>query len=511
MLKSQSGRTHMDANVAKSSNENAPTHSWQSLWKWIVKVPPTDSEQERRTRLVAVIAAVLSAVTMLAAVWAQLRFASNAHFVILLNVFGISVAAYILNRQGYYRVAALALIGMFIFAPMAALLASEKNLALLGFTALIASVGVLLIGVFFPGRNSGLATIVIIMLSYLVVPILQPTYSFADIIYPIIGVIAISLTSIMIENHHAALENDRQAKWEAENEALRSSAEALQRTNTKLEQQLKDTNVELDATVDEFMRVTEEVEQAKADAERANTVKSAFLASMSHELRTPLNAVLNFSQFVSSGMLGPVNDEQIAMLEKITFSGKHLLSLINDVLDISKIEAGSLRLFVEEDVDLVPEAEAAADTGRALLEEKPVKLQLEVAPDLPHILADKRRVRQILLNLVANACKFTESGSVTISLRSEDQEVHFSVKDTGPGIAPEDRETIFEAFRQTKIGMTQGSGTGLGLTISKRLAEAHGGRLWLESEVGVGSTFHVVLPVHSPVLAQMMQEAESGS
>lgn len=297
--------------------------------------------------------------------------------------------------------------------------------------------------------------------------------------------------------------------------ALEATLAALQRDKAKLEQQLQDSAIELEATVDEFNRATEEIEQArreteraKEDAERANTVKSAFLASMSHELRTPLNAILNFSQFLASGMLGDVNAEQIDMLNKITSSGKHLLNLINDVLDISKIEAGSLRLFVEADVDLLPEAQAVADTGRILLKDKAVELKLEVAPDIPKIIADKRRIRQILLNLVSNACKFTDTGTVVVTLSAKDDEVLVSVKDTGTGIAPEDFEAVFEAFRQTRTGLHHGTGTGLGLTISRRLAEAHGGRLWLESEIGVGSTFYVALPVKSPALVQLMKEAD---
>lgn len=251
---------------------------------------------------------------------------------------------------------------------------------------------------------------------------------------------------------------------------------------------------------------------AREQAERADSVKSAFLASMSHELRTPLNAVLNFSQFLASGMLGSVNDEQIDMLKKITSSGKHLLNLINDVLDISKIEAGSLRLFFEDDVDLTEEVEAAADIGRAILKEKQVEvgLNVEIAPDVPLLHADRRRLRQILINLVSNACKFTEVGEITISLYAQGDEVCMSVKDTGPGIAPEDFELIFEAFRQTVVGIHQGAGTGLGLTISKRLAEAHGGRLWIESVVGSGSTFHVALPFSPKSAPQLEKEAVYG-
>lgn len=236
--------------------------------------------------------------------------------------------------------------------------------------------------------------------------------------------------------------------------------------------------------------------QSRLEAEQANIVKSQFLASMSHELRTPLNAILNFSQFVSAGMLGTVNDEQVEMLNKVVYSGQHLLSLINDVLDISKIEAGALKLFVETNVDLRHEITSVVATAQSLLADKPVTLQVEISDDLPLIHGDKRRIRQIILNLVSNACKFTERGSIRIVVEQQQQNIILAVHDTGPGIAPEDSELVFEIFRQTSVGLHQGEGTGLGLPISQRLAEAHGGRLWLESVVGKGATFFVSLPVN---------------
>jgi signal transduction histidine kinase len=238
-----------------------------------------------------------------------------------------------------------------------------------------------------------------------------------------------------------------------------------------------------------------ETQEAREQAEKSNHVKSAFLASMSHELRTPLNAILNFSQFVSSGMVGPVNDEQVDLLEKLTMSGKHLLSLINDVLDISKIESGSLQLFVEENINLSEDVKAVIASGQILLKEKPVEIYFDMGSDLPLITGDRRRIRQIMLNLVSNACKFTESGHITVTLRKQEQELIFSVRDTGPGIAQEDHEIIFETFRQSETGMRVGEGTGLGLPISRKLAEAHGGRLWMESHIGEGSTFYVALPI----------------
>jgi signal transduction histidine kinase/HAMP domain-containing protein len=248
-----------------------------------------------------------------------------------------------------------------------------------------------------------------------------------------------------------------------------------------------------------------QVSMAREQAEQANNIKSQFLAAMSHELRTPLNAILNFSQFIATGMVGTVSAEQTDLLNKITDSGRHLLNLISDVLDISKIESGALRLFVEDNIDLEKEFFAAVAAAEGLLAHKPVELITELDSDMPHIMGDRRRIRQIMLNLVSNACKFTETGSITIRLTRHDHGILFIVKDTGPGIAPEDQSLVFETFRQTEAGLRQIEGTGLGLPISKRLAEAHGGRLWLESTPGNGATFYVNLPIYSEELSRMIK------
>jgi signal transduction histidine kinase len=244
----------------------------------------------------------------------------------------------------------------------------------------------------------------------------------------------------------------------------------------------------------------EGMQAAQEAAERANQVKSQFLAAMSHELRTPLNAILNFSKFVSSGMLGEVNEKQKDVVEKITSSGQHLLNLINDVLDISKIESGSLRLFVERDINLYNEVQQVVDTAKVLLANKPVELYTDFENNLPLIIGDRRRIRQVMLNLISNACKFTDTGSVTIKFHKEGEDISFSVRDTGPGIAEEDQEKIFETFQQTDAGLRQGEGTGLGLPIARRLIEAHEGRLWVESQPGEGATFTFTIPFHSDIL-----------
>jgi signal transduction histidine kinase len=245
------------------------------------------------------------------------------------------------------------------------------------------------------------------------------------------------------------------------------------------------------------------IDQARERAERSDQVKSAFLASMSHELRTPLNAVINFTRFVIDGDTGPVNEQQTELLTEVVGSAKHLLNLINDVLDMSKIEAGSLNLFVEDDIDLNAIVNSVITTGRGLLAGKPTRLHTEVEEHLPLIRADRQRIFQVLLNIISNACKFTDEGDIRVKTTQKDGEVIIAISDTGPGIAPADQEMVFEAFKQTKAGLRQGGGTGLGMPIAKSLTEAHGGRLWLESEFGKGTTFYVALPIKSENLVPM--------
>ncbi|MBN1284272.1 MAG: HAMP domain-containing histidine kinase [Anaerolineae bacterium] len=242
------------------------------------------------------------------------------------------------------------------------------------------------------------------------------------------------------------------------------------------------------------------LQEAREQAERADKVKSMFLASVSHELRTPLNAIINLTKFVALGMYGEINAEQTEMLHHVEASGKHLLNLINDVLDISKIEAGSLELFVEEGLKVEDIIQPAVETAKSLLLQKPITIECDVEPGLPVLTGDEQRIRQIVLNLLSNACKFTEQGEITVRVFRQGEEVVISVRDTGPGIAPKDHEIIFDVFRQAKSGVRKAEGTGLGLPISRRLAEAHGGRVWVESVLGQGATFFVALPIKSSLV-----------
>jgi signal transduction histidine kinase len=240
--------------------------------------------------------------------------------------------------------------------------------------------------------------------------------------------------------------------------------------------------------------MNDELRRLYGELESASRHKSEFLANMSHELRTPLNAIMGFSQVLQQRLFGEINEKQEEYLDDILASGSHLLELINDVLDLSKIEAGqieldvgrfSLRETLERGVVMV--RERAARNG--------VRLSLALAADVDVVRGDERRLRQVVFNLLSNAVKFTPSGgSVVVTTAQREGVVEISVADTGPGVAPEDRERIFEEFQQTEVGARQREGTGLGLALSRRLVELHGGTIGVESEVGRGSRFAFTLP-----------------
>lgn len=246
--------------------------------------------------------------------------------------------------------------------------------------------------------------------------------------------------------------------------------------------------------------------------QEALRVKSDFLASMSHELRTPLNSVIGFSGALLKGVDGPMNSEQNTSVQYVYNSGQHLLNLINDVLDISKIEAGKMVLNLET-VDLRALICETVKLVEVLFKTKHLKLRVELAPDIPVIYGDNTRIKQVLLNVLSNAAKFTDKGDVTIrarvvgaddesipsehkqSLEGQTHWVLVSVKDSGIGIQEEDHEKVFEEFRQIDSGTARKyGGTGLGMAISRRIVELHGGRIWLRSRVGAGTTFYVSLP-----------------
>ncbi len=229
--------------------------------------------------------------------------------------------------------------------------------------------------------------------------------------------------------------------------------------------------------------------------EAASTAKSQFLANMSHEFRTPLNAIIGFTEVLQDRIPGDLNADQEEYLGDIHDAGQLLLRLINDVLDLSKVEAGRLELFYET-FPIAQTARETITTLRGAAEKKGLSIQGILPPDLGLITADQIRFKQILFNLLSNAVKFTDSGAITLSAALENDGLHLSVADTGIGIREQDMNRIFVEFSQVDDSHARRhEGTGLGLALSKRLAEAHGGRIWVESTFGVGSVFHVLLPL----------------
>ena len=244
-------------------------------------------------------------------------------------------------------------------------------------------------------------------------------------------------------------------------------------------------------------RLFREIEDKSRQIEAANRHKSEFLANMSHELRTPLNAIIGFSEVLGERMFGELNEKQAEYTEDILSSGRHLLSLINEILDLSKVEAGRMELELATfDLPL------AIDNARTFVRERATKhgINLDVTVDerLGEFVGDERKIKQILLNLLSNAVKFTpEGGRIGIKARQADGSVEISVSDTGIGIAPEDQPKIFEEFRQVGADYAHKvEGTGLGLTLAKKFVELHGGKIWVTSEVGKGSTFTFTLPTN---------------
>ncbi len=246
---------------------------------------------------------------------------------------------------------------------------------------------------------------------------------------------------------------------------------------------------------EEIEKANEELKRAREVAEAATRAKSDFLASMSHELRTPMNSVIGFSEMILDGIYGEVPPEIREVVEEIRNSGDHLLGLINDVLDISKIEAGRMELRLTENAvsDCV---ETVVARMRSLAQEKGLELRTETEDGLPVGIFDLQRITQVLQNLVGNAIKFTKQGKVEIGVQKEDGNFVIRVSDTGVGIPEDDLESIFSEFEQVDSSVTRETqGSGLGLAISKRIVEMHGGRISVESEVGAGSTFRFTLPL----------------
>jgi len=270
----------------------------------------------------------------------------------------------------------------------------------------------------------------------------------------------------------------------------------------RAERVLREMNEALERKVAERTR---DLDAAKERAEAADRVKSAFLATMSHELRTPLNSILGFTGIVLKGMAGPLNQEQSKQLGMVQGSARHLLDLINDVLDLSKIEAGQLEVRCST-FDLRASIARVTDSVRPFIEKKGLSLRVIEVANVPPMLSDQRRIEQVLLNLLNNAIKFTERGGITLTVEQVDFDpsgtnerlpaVRLTVTDTGIGMRNEDLSTLFRPFRQIDSGLQrQHDGTGLGLAICRRLVGLLGGTITVESTLGQGSSFSAVLPL----------------
>jgi signal transduction histidine kinase len=245
----------------------------------------------------------------------------------------------------------------------------------------------------------------------------------------------------------------------------------------------------------ENVRLLNEIQDKSRQLEVASQHKSQFLANMSHELRTPLNAILGYTELMADGIYGQLPEKTMGVLQRLESNGRHLLGLINDVLDLSKIEAGQLVLELS-DYSLEDIAQTVRSTLEPLAADKKLAFKVEVAPKLPAGHGDGRRLAQVVINLVGNAIKFTDTGEVVIKATATDGSFHLSVRDTGPGISAADQAKLFQEFQQADNAITRKKGgTGLGLAISKRIVEMHGGKIWVESKLGQGSTFAFTLPV----------------
>jgi GAF domain-containing protein len=242
-------------------------------------------------------------------------------------------------------------------------------------------------------------------------------------------------------------------------------------------------------------RLFREIEEKSRELEQASQHKSQFLANMSHELRTPLNAILGYAELMADGAYGEASEKMLGVLKRLESNGKHLLGLINDVLDLSKIEAGQLVLELS-DYSVQDIAQTVRSTLEPLAADKKLGFKVEVAPQLPSGRGDGRRLTQVLINLVGNAIKFTDAGEVAIKAEANNGSFYVSVRDTGPGISADDQARLFQEFQQADNAITRKKGgTGLGLAISKRIIEMHGGKIWVESQPGQGSTFSFTVPV----------------
>ena len=410
-------------------------------------------------------------------------------FVMLIAVGIVAVGSllsnYLLTRQPFPIAA-----WLFILSPMLAMgvlmmQLGEQSISVLPFVfPLIVFIGGLLVSPISTIYLTLFSIAVIVGAPYLGAGVfgISGTQFFAMLLTVLAAALAALVTGELYQVTQWALDN--YSRERRTNDELFEKREELQKSLVRAEilgEQLQETNADL--------------EVAHADAEEAKHFRGQFLANMSHELRTPLNAIIGFSETM---LQFPIMYDDEALpdayekdLSQIYNSGRQLLHVINDILDLAKVDAGKLELHLQ-DVEAGAIINAVMSTAKGLLGSKPVKLQSNLIDPIPHVWADETRLRQVLLNLYSNACKYTDEGSITLTVTENDNnEVQFALADTGTGIDPEFHDQLFEEFQQAKAGgRDPRSGSGLGLAISKQLLDLMDGRIWMESTVGEGTTFY---------------------
>ncbi len=288
--------------------------------------------------------------------------------------------------------------------------------------------------------------------------------------------------------------NEMLSRIQQRDEELTTKSEELKQSHRQLEEYSRDLEQRVERRTQELAVATQEAEEARDRAEEANQAKSVFLANMSHELRTPMNAIIGFSRIVMSRCKDILPQKQYENMDKISISANHLLGLINDILDLSKIEAGRMEVTPSE-FTLEPLVDMCLRQVEPMASGKSIALRQDSDADFPSVYTDQDKVKQILINLLSNAVKFTEEGEVNVGVRQADGQAYIAVTDTGIGIPEEQLSSVFEEFTQLDSGSTKRfGGTGLGLSITRHLAQLIGGDIEIQSTVGEGSTFTVSFP-----------------